>query len=76
MAESIVRDILVLYHGGEDVINEELSDLPVKHVRLDALDDIAYCIRGIRQGMNENINLKNAMSELLMLLRDVAAVRA
>lgn len=75
VAESIIRDILFLYHGGEEVINEELTDLPVRRISPDAIDDLADCIRGIRKGINENINLRNAVSELLMLLRDVAAPR-
>jgi DNA polymerase-3 subunit delta' len=75
LAESMIRDILVLYHRGEKLINEELSELPINNVRLEDIGDLAGCIHGIRRGMNENINLKNAMSELLIMLSDVAAAR-
>ncbi len=75
LAESILRDILVLYHHGEKLIHEELSSLPINNVRLEAVEGLTDCIHGIRRGMNENINLKNAMSELLIMLSDVAAVR-
>jgi DNA polymerase-3 subunit delta' len=75
LAESMIRDILVLYHRGEKFINEELKDLPVKNIRCEDMDELTESIHGIRRGMNENINLKNAMSELLIMLSDVAAVR-
>lgn len=78
VTESVIRDMLILYHGGggEGVINPELAELSVRYMNLDAVSEVCGCIRRIRQGMNENINLRNAVCELLMLLRDIAAVRA
>ena len=74
LAESMIRDILVLYHRGEKIINEEFKDLPVTHIRLEDIDDLIGCIHSIRQGMSENVNIRNAMSELLIMLSDVVAV--
>ena len=75
VAESIIRDILVLQHGGDRIISEELRGIPMNYVKWENIDDLAHCIHRIRKGMNENVNLKNAMSELLILFGDVASVR-
>jgi len=75
LAESMIRDILIVYHGGDTLINEELKDLPVATISFEDIDDLTESIYGIRRGMNENINLKNAMSELLIMLSDIAPVR-
>jgi DNA polymerase-3 subunit delta' len=73
VVESVVRDILVLAHGGDKIINEELKEIPIKHVSIEDIDNLAKCIHGIRQGMNENINIRVAISELLMMFRDSIA---
>ncbi len=72
VAESILRDILVLYNGGDQIISEELRAFPVRQMSLAGIEDIARCIHETRRGMDENITLKVAMAELLIMLRDSA----
>jgi len=75
VAESILRDILVLKHGGERIISEELTAMPMNLVNWENIDDLATCIHRIRKGMNENINIRNAMSELLILFSEIVSAR-
>ncbi|MBN2298482.1 MAG: DNA polymerase III subunit [Deltaproteobacteria bacterium] len=75
VAESILRDILVLQHGGERVVSEELRSMPMNYVKWETIDDLSCSIHSIRKGINENINLRNAMSELLILFGDIVSAR-
>jgi len=69
IVESILRDLLVLAHGGEDLINEELRDGAFSAVSYPDAEALASCLRGIRQGANENINQRAAANELLFRLK-------
>lgn len=69
IAESILRDILVLAHGGEGVINEELRGMDLRRAGFHEAEGVAQCIRRIRRGVDENILQKYAVSELLMRMK-------
>ncbi len=69
LVESILRDLLVLAHGGEDIINEELRDAAFSAVGYQDAEALASCLREIRQGINENINQRAAANELLFRLK-------
>lgn len=71
VAESILRDILVLQHGGDRIVSEELRGMQMNYVKGEIIDDLACCIQRTRKGINENINVKNAVSELLLLFGDL-----
>lgn len=69
LVESILRDLLVLAHGGEDIINEELRDAAFSTIGYPDVEALASCLREIRRGMNENINGRAAANELLFRLK-------
>jgi DNA polymerase-3 subunit delta' len=71
LAESLIRDLLIMVNGGEDLINEELRGLPVRGSGYPELEDAATCLRSIRRGASENIRLPNALSELFMRLQQM-----
>ena len=62
--ESLVRDILMIKLGSDKVINEELLDVDVRSFSLDDIEAVRACIHEIRRGMDNNINLENALKEL------------
>jgi len=70
--ESVLRDIMVLLHGGNNVINEDLKDIPLKHVKYDQIEKMLDCTHNIRRGVGENINLKVALSDLFILLGNLS----
>jgi len=71
LAESLIRDLFVLLHGGGDLVNEELKRLPLRGVDYLELEEAASCLRSIRRGSNENIRLSNALGELFMRLQQM-----
>ncbi len=71
VAESILRDLLVLSHGGGSIINEELREAVRRGIGSQGAEEIALCIRDIRRGVNENINQRVAMSDLLFRLKGI-----
>jgi len=73
LAESLIRDLLVIAGNGESVINEELKGLALQGIDLVELEDAATCLRGIRRGANENIRLSNAVGELFMRLQQIVS---
>lgn len=66
--ESIMRDIMVLRLGSDKVMNESLSEMSFRHVSMDEIDAVTDLIRSIRRGVNENINLRIAATELFILI--------
>lgn len=73
VAESILRDLLVLSHGDDRVINEELREMVLYGINSARAEEIARCIRDIRKGVNENINQRVAVSELLFRLKETVS---
>ncbi len=71
VAESILRDLLVLSHGGDCIINDELREMVLHGINSGGAEEIALCIRDIRKGVNENINQRVAMSDLLFRLKEI-----
>jgi len=75
VAESILRDILVLQQGGDRIVSEELRGMQMNYVKWEVIDDLACHIYRTRKGINENINVKNAVTELLLLFGDLVPSR-
>jgi DNA polymerase-3 subunit delta' len=73
--ESMIRDILVLAHGGENVINEELRGMGLHGIRYLDTEDLAQSLHAVRKGAGENILQKYAVSELLMKMKGMIPVR-
>lgn len=71
LVESILRDLLILAHGGKDIINEELRDMELHGISASDAEALAECLHGIRLGANENINQRAAANELLMRLKEM-----
>jgi DNA polymerase III delta' subunit len=69
LLESILRDILVLAHGGGDVINEELRGMDLHGIRYHDTEDLARSLHAVRRGADENILHRYAVSELLMKMK-------
>ena len=69
IAESILRDVLVLAHGGQGVINEEFLGMDLLKVGFHEAEGVAHCIRSSRRGVDGNIVQKYAVSELLMRMK-------
>ncbi len=74
--ESIIRDIMILIQGGNSIIHEELRALPFREVPYPELERILDCLHGIRRGLKQNLNLKVAFAELLLLLSRLGPAHA
>lgn len=73
VVEAILRDILVIGHGGNTLLNEELKDISLKPLSYPDVEETARCIRELRRGAMENINLRVAFTELFILLSQFSA---
>jgi len=71
--ESIIRDIMVINGGGDNLVNDELRLVPLDHIAYGDIERICLGIQRLRKGMNENMNMKVAFSELFILLSELAA---
>jgi DNA polymerase III subunit delta' len=69
LIESILRDILVLAHGGGSIINEELRGFDLHGIRHHDTEELAQCLHRIRRGADENIIQRYAVAELLMRMK-------
>ncbi len=70
LAESMLRDALVFTNNRDELINEELSGVLRKgRLNFFEAEDTIACLNAIRRGVNENINLRHAMSELLIRMK-------
>ena len=65
----------VSIRGQAATIAAGLSSIPINYVKWETIDDLAASIHRIRKGINENINLRNAMSELLIQVGDIVSAR-
>jgi len=66
--ESVIRDIIVMKDGGDNIINKDLYGIPFRHITSYDISQILDCIHEVRCGVNDNINLKVALSELFLML--------
>jgi len=72
VVESLVRDILMIKLGSDKVINEELFDVDVRSFSLNDIEAVRDCIHEIRRGMDNNINLENALKELFLKINNMS----
>lgn len=66
MTESVIRDIMVLRHGSDRLLNEELRQINLRHTGLSEIEEILDLIGSMRRGVQENINLRVAATELFI----------
>jgi hypothetical protein len=69
LIESMLRDILVLAHGGENIINEELRGFDLHGIRHHDTEELAQCLNAVRRSVDENILQRYAVAELLMKMK-------
>ncbi|HVN72895.1 MAG TPA: hypothetical protein VMU10_12835, partial [Desulfomonilia bacterium] len=72
IVESIVRDVMALRLGCEQVMNGPLREIPIRRVDIGEIENILSLIRAMRRGVNENINLRIAATELFIMLSQLA----
>ncbi len=70
--ETILRDIMVLRLGCDRVMHESLRGIPFRYAGTEEIDSITGLIRSVRRGVNENINLRVAATELFIQLSQLA----
>ncbi len=73
VVESVLRDVLLYFAGGDKLVNVEIADIELRHLPSSELDEMADAIRRLRRGVQENLNLKVAFSEIFMLMGRLAA---
>jgi len=66
--ETILRDIMVLRLAQGRIVNEPLREIEFRYAGMEEIDTIADLVRSIRRGVNENINLRIAATELFVRL--------
>jgi DNA polymerase III delta' subunit len=72
--ESIIRDIIALRQGCDKLINEPLQEFPLRQPVMEEIESIAGLIRAMRTGVNENINLRVAATELFIMISRLSSV--
>jgi DNA polymerase-3 subunit delta' len=70
--ESIIRDIMALRLGCDKVMNESLRQVPIRYTNMEEIENITGLISAMRRGVNENINLRIAATELFIRLSQLA----
>jgi len=73
VAESFIRDIMVLALGGEDVIHAELKTMALKEISFPQVERLLEALQAVRRGIKQNLNLKIAFAELFLMLSRVSA---
>jgi DNA polymerase III delta' subunit len=74
IVESVMRDVMVLQHGSDKLVNAEIKEIPLRHARPKEIEQIADLVSAVRRGVNENINMKIAATELFFLISQLARV--
>jgi DNA polymerase III delta' subunit len=72
IVESIMRDAMALQHGVNSLVNPGMKEIPLRHVNHREMDEMARLISAIRSGVNENINMKAAATELFYKVSQLA----
>jgi len=73
VAESFIRDIMVLALGGEDIIHAELKTMALKEVSSLQIERLLEALHDLRRGIKQNLNLKIAFAELFLMLSRLSA---
>lgn len=71
-AESVIRDIMVLRHGSDRLLNGELRQSNFKQTGLGEIEEVLELISAMRRGVHENINLRVAATELFIRMGQLA----
>jgi len=74
IVESVMRDAMALQHGADKLVNPGMKDIPLRHVNYREVDDMARLISSIRRGVNENVNMKAAATELFYKVSQMGKV--
>jgi hypothetical protein len=74
IVESIMRDVMALQHGADKILNAGLREIPLRHASPRKIEEMAHLITAIRRGVNENINMKIAATELFFLISQLGTV--
>lgn len=72
IVESIIRDIMALRLGCDKVMNESLRQTPIRYAGMEEIENITSLISTMRRGVNENINLRIAATELFIMVSRLA----
>jgi DNA polymerase III delta' subunit len=72
IVESMMRDIMALRLGCEAVMNESLRQTPIRYAGMEEIENITSLISTMRRGVNENINLRIAATELFIMVSRLA----
>jgi DNA polymerase-3 subunit delta' len=72
IVESILRDVMALQYGADNLVNDELGEIPLRHASIKEIDEMAGLISAMRRGVNENINLRIAATELFIMLSQLS----
>jgi DNA polymerase-3 subunit delta' len=68
IVESVLRDVMALQQGSDKLLNPVIKETPLRHAGTREIEDLADRIRSIRRGVNENINMKIAATELFVMV--------
>ncbi len=72
IVESMIRDIMALRLGCEVVMNESLRQTPIRYAGMEEIENITSLISTMRRGVNENINLRIAATELFIMISQLS----
>lgn len=72
IVESVMRDAMALQHGVDKLVNPEMKGIPLRHTNHREMDEMARLISSIRRGVNENVNMKAAATELFYKVSQMA----
>ena len=73
VAESFIRDIMVLALGGDDIIHDELRTMALTDVSFAQIERLLGALSDLRRGIKQNLNLKAAFAELFLMLGRLSA---
>ncbi len=73
VAESVVRDVLLVFNGGDRVINPEIAGCELRRLSYHEMESISAGIGALRRGAGENLNLKIAFADFFLRLSRLAA---
>jgi DNA polymerase III delta' subunit len=72
IVESMIRDIMTLRLGCDKVMNESLRQTPIRYAGMEEIENITGLISTMRRGVNENINLRVAATELFIMISQLS----
>jgi DNA polymerase III subunit delta' len=72
IVESMIRDIMTLRLGCDKVMNEALRQTPIRYAGMEEIENITSLISTMRRGVNENINLRIAATELFIMISQLS----